>query len=179
MKLELGALALAAFALAASGCSKLDDDEARKLVRTYLARVIEAYRVSDAELAAPVASDREVRKLTGLIGVKRDGGMNLDAQLLEIQFEAIERRGQEVRITARERWRYRDLQIGTGKQVGEASTDTYRLVYELGRESGRWVVLKTEFVEPPVVGRKMAPVTMDARALHGIPAHGESEEPTK
>lgn len=177
MRQRLVPAGLAAFALAASGCGGLDDGAARKLVQAYLSRVIEAYRISDAELAAPVASDREVRKLTGLIGVKRDSDLNLDAQLLEIQFERIERPGKQVRVYTRERWRYRDLQIGTGKQVGEESTDSYRLCYVLGREGGRWVVEETSFVEPPVVGRKVIPMTTDARVLHGLPPKDAAEEP--
>jgi hypothetical protein len=157
-------------------CGRLGDEAARQLVRTYLARVAEAYRVSDAELAAAVASDREVRKLTGLIGVKRDSALNLDAQLLDLEFERLERRGGAVRVYTRERWHYRDLRIGTGEQVGEESTDRYHLCYTLAREKDRWVVDETAFVDPPVVGRKAVPITTDVRVLHGIPPKEGPEE---
>jgi hypothetical protein len=160
---------LAASALLAAGCQPLSDADAQKLVTMYLTRLVEAYRASDAEIAAPVVSDREALKLTGLVGVKRDANLNLDAELLEIAFGKISRKGKEVLVETRERWHYRDRQIGTGKQVGEESFDSYHLRYHLAREKDRWVVAELEFVDPPQVGRKSAPMTVDARVLHGLP----------
>lgn len=160
---------LAAAALAAAACHRPSDGDAEKLVRTYLTRLVEAYRASDADLTAPVVSDRQGRKLTGLIGVKRDADLNLDAQLLEIRFEGVARTGGAILVDTRERWQYRDLRIGTGQQVGEASTDSYRLRYRLAREKGRWVVDAIEFLEPPQVGRRAVTLPIDPRALHGLP----------
>jgi hypothetical protein len=163
-------VALAAVAaLVVSGCSRVSDADAEKLIRSYITRLTEAYRASDAEIAAPVVSDREAVKLTGLIGVKRDADLNLDAQLLEIRFERFERKGKEVLVETHERWHYRDLHIGSGKQVGEESTDAYHLRYHLAREKDRWVVDQVEFVDPPQVGRKAAPVAVDPRIMHGLP----------
>jgi hypothetical protein len=153
-----------------------EDEEAKQAVRAYLTRVIDAYRVSDAELTDPVASDREVRKLTGLIGVKRDSGVNLHAELLDLQFERVEKVKDGFSVSTREKWTYRDLAIGTGKQVGEGSTDSYRMVYKLERDKDRWVVGETAFSEEPVIGRKFAPVTTDVRTLHGLPPAGQDEE---
>ncbi len=162
------AAAAAVLALVA-GCRRPSDAEAREVVRTYVARVADAYRASDAELAAPAASDREAMKLTALIGVKRDAGVNLDARLVELAFGGVERKGGEVVVETRERWSYRDLRIGSGAQVGEASDDAYHLRYRLARERERWVVDRVEFVEPPQVGRRAAPLPVDPRALHGLP----------
>ena len=175
MSRRLRPLAAAAAALLVAGCGGLSDAEAEQLVRTYLTRIVEAYRASDAEIAAPVAGEKEALKLTGLIGVKRDGDLNLDAQLLEIRFERFERRGREVLVDTRERWHYRDLRIGTGKQVGEDSTDAYHLRYHLAREKDRWVVERLEFLERPDVGRKTAPMAIDTRVLHGLPPKEEAK----
>lgn len=163
----------AATALLATGCHRFSDAEAQKVVTTYLTRLVEAYRASDAEIAAPVVSEREALKLTGLIGVKRDANLNLDAELLDVAFEKIARKDAEVLVETRERWRYRDRQIGTGKQVGDESFDSYHLRYHLAREKERWVVDQLEFVDPPQVGRKTAPMTVDARVLHGLPPPDE------
>jgi hypothetical protein len=166
-----------ALALGAGGCRRFSDADAQKLVTTYITRLVEAYRASDAEITAPVVSDRQALKLTGLIGVKRDGNLNLDAQLLDLEFEGFERKGEQVLVETRERWRYRDLQIGTGKQVGDESTDAYHLRYHLAREKERWVVDQIEFVDPPQVGRKAAPMAMDPRVMHGLPPKDEEPRP--
>jgi hypothetical protein len=120
-----------------------------------------------------VVSDRQGLKLTGLIGVKRDADLNLDAQLLELRLVKVERKGKEVLVETRERWHYRDLQIGTGKQMGDESTDAYHLRYHLAREKDRWVVDQIDFVDPPQVGRKAAPMAIDTRVLHGLPPKEE------
>jgi hypothetical protein len=165
--LPLAAVASAALVLA--GCNRLSEADAEKLVRTYITRVTEAYRASDAEITAPVVSDRQALKLTGLIGVKRDANQNLHAQLLEVRFDGIQRKGKEVLVETHERWHYRDLEIGSGKQVGEDSTDAYHLRYHLAREKERWIVDQIEFVDPPQVGRKAAPLAVDPRVMHGLP----------
>jgi hypothetical protein len=160
---------LAACAALLAGCGGLPDADAEKLVRTYITRLTEAYRASDAEITAPVVSERHGLKLTGLIGVKRDGDLNLDAQLLELRFDRFSRQGKEVLVETHERWHYRDLKIGTGQQVGDDSTDAYHLRYHLAREKDRWVVDQIEFLEPPQVGRSAAPIAVDPRVLHGLP----------
>ena len=170
-----GNITAALVALAAAGCHRFSDADAQKLVTTYITRLVEAYRASDAEITAPVVSDRQALKLTGLIGVKRDADLNLDAELLDLKFERLERKGDAVLVETRERWHYRDRQIGTGKQVGEESTDAYHLRYHLAREKDRWVVDEIEFIDAPQVGRKSAPMALDPRVLHGLPPPGEGK----
>jgi hypothetical protein len=167
---------VAAGLVLAAGCSRgFSDQDAEKLVRTYIQRLIEAYRASDAQIADPVVSERQGLKLTGLVGVKRDADLNMEAQLLELKFLSFTREAGAVLVETEERWHYRDLQIGTGKQVGEESTDSYRLRYRLAQEKGRWVVDAIEFVTPPQVGRKTAPMAIDPRVLHGLPAKGAEQ----
>lgn len=169
------ALVAAGLVLAAA-CRGFSDADAEKLVRTYIQRLIEAYRASDAQVVDPVVSDRQGLKLTGLVGVKRDADLNMEAKLLEIEFLGTRRDGGAVLVETRERWHYRDLQIGTGQQVGEESTDAYHLRYRLAQEKGRWVVDQIEFASPPEVGRKAAPMTIDPRVLHGLPPKGAEEK---
>ena len=97
----------------AGGCGGMGDSDAERLVRTYLDRVAEAYRTSDEQVVEPLVGDEQGKKLLGLIGVKRDAGITLDAKLLEIRFEKIARVRaglalKEVWVDTRERWYYRD-----------------------------------------------------------------------
>lgn len=148
----------------AGGCARFSDADAVKLVRDYNNRVIEAHRRGDATLADAVVGPAEGKKLTGLIGVKTDQGVRLDARLLELRVLAIDRHGGEVVVHTEERWHYRDVKAGTGQQVGRDSTDHYFIDYSLGRPEGRWVVNGIVFARPPVVGRT---------DVLGVP-HGES-----
>jgi hypothetical protein len=174
--------ALVAAAGLASGCQQgaRGPEEARregeKAVRTYLDKMIEAYRVSDQEIVDPYVGEAHALRLLGLIGVKRDAGITLDATLIELVIEGAERQGEDLLVTTRERWHYRDRQIGTGKQVGEESTDAYHLRYRFRAEGGRLKLQETEFVDPPQVGRAAPRMELDARQAHGLPPR-EAEPP--
>jgi len=152
-------------------------DEARqegeKAVRTYLDKMIEAYRVSDEQVVDPYVGDEHALKLLGLIGVKRDAGITLDAQVIELHFEGAEWKGEDLLVTTRERWHYRDRKIGTGKQVGEESTDSYHLRYRFRREGGKLKLMETGFLDPPQVGRAAPKLELDSRQAHGLPSMEE------
>jgi hypothetical protein len=166
--LVAGALA-ALLGLTTVGCRSRDDATgARAAVQRYLDKTIEAYRVSDAALMDPYVNEQQGRKLTGLIGVKRDAGVYLDAMLLSIEYTLAERRGDRWVVETRERWAYRDRKIGSGQQVGDESLDSYQMRYTFSRDGRRWVLEDLEFTAPPVVGRKSAPIPVDARILHGV-----------
>lgn len=162
--------------LLATACRGGSREEARAAVRTYLDRLVEAYRTSDESLVDPLVSEQQALKLVGLIGVKRDTGIVLDARLLELRFTRTEREGDGWVVETEERWRYRDRRIGTGEQVGEESTDRYAMRYRLSRRDGRWILEDLSFAAEPVVGRSSAPVPTDVRVMHGLPA-GEAGAP--
>ena len=161
-------IALLAAALATS-CRGAGKEEAEQAVRTYVARLADAYRTSDASLVDPLVGDQQGLKLVGLIGVKRDAGVALDARLLDLQFLRTGRDGEQWVVETQERWYYKDRKIGTGEQVGEESTDSYALRYRFSRKDGRLVLEDLQFVGEPVVGRKAAPLPNDLRLLHGLP----------
>lgn len=165
----------AALLLAAACQGKADRVEAEQAVRTYVARIVDAYRTSDPSLMDPLVNEQQGLRLTGLIGVKRDAGVVLDARLLEIQFTRAERAGDRWVVETRESWYYRDRRIGTGEQVGQDSTDSYAMRYQFSRKQGRLVLEELEFAAPPQVGRKEAPMPVDPRILHGLA--GEPPQP--
>ncbi len=156
-------VALAALAT----CGRMSDGEAVKLVQSYNAHVIDAYRADDVRLIDPVVGPGEGKKLTGLIGVKLDMGIAMDARVLEFRVLGVERRKDEVVVRTEERWYYRDLKIGTGEQVGQDSTDHYFMRYNLRKPEGRWVVDAIAFEKPPEVGRTVAPEA-DVASMHGV-----------
>lgn len=158
----------------AAGCGHRDRRDGEQAVRVYLDKVIEAYRVSDEGIVDPYVGDEHALRLVGLIGVKRDAGLTLDARLLEISFERVERAGDRLSVFTRERWHYADRKIGTGAQVGQDSMDSYHNRYDLIRKGDRWVVEQITFVDPPVVGRKEAPMATDFRDMHGLPPKEEA-----
>ncbi len=159
------------------GCERgLPEDRAVRLVRAYNERLVEAYKVGDSSLVEKVSSPREAKKLGGLIGAKLDMGITLDSALLELEVLGVEQKAELTEVRTRERWTYLDRQIGTGKQVGEASTDLYEMLYQLRQIEGRWVVDEVRFAEPPIVGRKKAPSAMPASVAHGLAPPEEAPE---
>jgi cytochrome c biogenesis protein ResB len=138
----------------AAGCGKSAMDQAHQLVERYNQVVAEAYRRGDVRLIDPVVGPNEGKKLTGLIGVRLDLGLTLDSQLLSLEVTRAEQIKDELRVTTKERWRYRDRKIGTGEQVGEASLDSYEMLYVFKKTGAAWLVDEISFTSPPKVARK-------------------------
>ena len=166
---SMNRLVPAAGLLALAACGRLSDAKAEQVVRDYNARVIEAYRTADPQLAAGVVGAAELKKLTGLIGARQDADLVLDSELLAFEVLSVERADTEVHVLTRERWYYRDRHIGDGAQVGEESTDEYRMRYALVRAGNAWVVDRIEWAAPPKVGRARAPLGGELAADGGAP----------
>ncbi len=173
MRRRAGALVLLALALPA--CQKVSPAEAERLVERYNRAVAEAYRRGDITLVDGVVGPAEGKRLTGLIGVRLDMSMTLDADLLSLEVTGVEQIEGELRIRTQESWRYRDRRIGSGEQVGEESLDFYDMLYILRRLDGEWVVDETRFASPPQVGRTTTPWGADPRILHGVAAPQTTE----
>lgn len=136
------------------GCQNASDDEARNLIERYNAAVSEAYRRADFKLLDGVVGENEGRKITGLIGVRSDMGLTLDSRLLALDIVKVDRMGGEMLIQTREQWRYRDMKIGSARQIGPVSLDSYEMLYRLTRTNRVWLVDEIKFVSEPKVGRK-------------------------
>jgi hypothetical protein len=173
----VGATVAAAVLAACSGTS--GQDEARAAVKHYLAQVAVAYRTSDVSPVDPLVGDEVGRRLLGLIGVKRDMGVALDARLLELEFTGVRVEAELLVAETRERWYYADRKLGTGEQVGPDSIDAYAMRYRFSRQQGRVVLEDLEFIAEPVVGRRTGPVELDARVLHGLPAAAPPGHPAE
>ncbi|HLP77911.1 MAG TPA: hypothetical protein VK327_13445, partial [Candidatus Paceibacterota bacterium] len=149
-----------------SGCNRVSETQAKQLVERYNQIVSEAYRRGDVRLIDPVVGPNEGRKLTGLIGVRLDLGITLDSQLLSLDVTGVEQAKNELRVHTKERWSYRDLKIGSGRQVGDASQDSYEMIYMFTNVNKAWLVDEIRFAAPPQVGRTNTPWVADAAAAH-------------
>jgi hypothetical protein len=139
------------------------------LVERYNRIVSEAYRRGDVKLIAPVVGPKEGKKLTGLIGVRLDFGLTLDSHLLSLEVTGVEQSNSQMRVRTKERWRYRDLKVGTGEQVGEESLDSYEMLYIFTNINKAWLVDEIRFTTPPWVGRKQTPRIADRQAAPALP----------
>jgi hypothetical protein len=139
--------------LAFSGCGPSDSERARELVSRYNQMVSEAYRRGDVRLAEPIVGPEEYKKLTGLIGVRLDVGVTLDSHLDFLEVTAVEVAGDSMRVKTKENWTYRDRKIGSGEEVGEASKDSYEMLYIFKKINKAWLVDEISFASAPKVGR--------------------------
>lgn len=167
-------------ALALLACRSFPDSEAEKLVRTYNARLIEAFRTGDERVIDGLVGDEEGKKLLGLIGVKTDMGINLDSELTGFQLLKVDRPSTGVvEVLTEERWHYQNRAIGSGQIVGQPSDDHYFMRYFLARNGQSWVVAKVAFEKPPVVGRESAPNEAPAPVFHGMTTPAPAPQPGK
>ena len=159
------------------GCGRTSTREARALVARYNAVVSEAYRKGDIRLIDSVVglNTPDGQRLTGLIGVRIDMGLTLDAHLEALEVTGVEQVKDDLRVRTKERWRYRDLKADTGVQVGEASVDHYEMRYHFRKLKGIWLLEETQFIAPPQIGRKEVPWSMEAKDAHGMVAPPPTE----
>lgn len=159
-----------ALLLLSPACGRVSQQEARTLIQTYNDVVSEAYRQNDIQLIDKVVAPNCIagKNLTGLIGVRLDMGITLDAHLDDLQIVGVTRDKEELQIRTRERWSYQDLRVGTGERVGEPSVDHYELLYLLKKTGGAWLVTETKFTREPQVGRTVTPWQMDAKDAHAM-----------
>lgn len=160
-------------------CGRVSNREAKALVTRYNAVVCEAYRQNDIRLIDSVVGAKapDGTRLTGLIGVRMDMGLILDAKLETLEVTKVDQAPEDLRVGTREQWHYRDLKADTRQQVGQASTDRYEVLYHFKKEKGVWMVEDVQFTAPPQVGRQNTPWKMDVRDAHGLPSASPAPGP--
>jgi hypothetical protein len=153
-----------------TSCKQSSTDQARTLVERYNRVVCEAYHRGDAKPLDSVVGPKEGKKLAGLIGVRRDFGLTLDSHCLSLEVIGVERSKDVMRVRTKERWRYRDLRIGTGKPVGEESLDSCEMLYIFTNVNRAWLVDETRVTKLPRVGPSQTPGTTDRKTPPATPS---------
>lgn len=166
--------ALIGLALVLTGCERPAIQEARQLVERYNRVVSEAYRTGDVNRIDPVVGPNEGRKLTGLIGVRLDAGLRLESEMLSLRIVGAEKTGDTMRVRTKEQWKYRDVKVSSGEQVGEESLDSYEMLYVFERTGQAWLVDEIRFTSEPQVGRKLLPFPNGRLS----PSHGAAPGPS-
>ncbi len=152
----LGGWLAAAAVAATSGCGRWQlahDGEAA--VRAYNDAIIVAYRLNDPSGLERVAGEDEVRRLTALIDLKRNGRLALESEIQELAVLGVASPGPDrMTVATRERWRYWDRALQPGIPTGPVFVADLWMTWELGRARGDWKVLRgrterSEYLEPP------------------------------
>ena len=151
-----------------TSCKQSALQQARTLVERYNRVVSDAYRCGDAKLIGAVTGPKEGKRLTGLIRIRRDFNLTLDSRLLSLEVTGVEQSKAELRVRTNERWRYRDVRIGTGQQVGEGSLGSYEMLYIFTNINKAWLVDEIRFTKPPGAGRRQTLSTADQKAVSAI-----------
>lgn len=156
LRVALVALALAPALLA--GCSRelawADRTRGKDAVRRYLDASRAAYLANDPALLAPVATERELRKVIALIDLKRANGLVLDGTVESLEVQRVTRTEDgKLQVATRERWRYFDRPAAGGGPSGQVFVAVMELDYDLVLEGGAWKVAEvrgrsTEYLEP-------------------------------
>ena len=142
---EAGWLSLLLGAILLTSCKPASVEPGRSLVVRYNQAVAEAYRRGDGKLTDPVVGPRESKRLSSLLAVRRDFGLALDSRLLSLEVTSLKQSQTEMRVRTKERWRYRELRIGTGQPVGEASLGSYEILYIFTNINQAWRVDEVRF----------------------------------
>lgn len=153
-----------------TACKQSALEDARTLVDRYNQVVSEAYRLGDVTQIGSVVGPREGKKLSALIGVRRDFGLALDSHLLSLEVTGVERSKDAMRVRTNERWRYRDIRTGTGEQVGAESLDTCEILYTFTNINRAWLVDEIHVTKSPRVGPSQTPGTTDSKAASALPS---------
>jgi hypothetical protein len=153
-----------------TACKQSASEDARTLVDRYNRAVSEAYRSGDVTQIGSVVGPREGKKLSALIGVRRDFGLALDSHLVSLEVTGVERSKNTMRVRTNERWRYRDIRMGTGELASEESLDTCKILYIFTNINRAWLVEEIYVTKSPRVGPSQTPGTADSKAAPSIPS---------
>lgn len=134
-----------------SACKKEagpEEEEAIKVVIVkYDMALIETYRSLDVKALLKLASVREVSKNEALLVDLAKKKVYMESELLDIRFVEFKwksRKEADVRVS--ERWRWRQVNIETGKEVRPWVEEDYKLVYHMTKDNKMgWIVDSLRF----------------------------------
>jgi hypothetical protein len=163
-----GGLLVLGVAMAMASCRNVGGPlvpatEGPQLVERYHRALAEGFRQGNVDLVDPVVLPQQGRRLAALIGAARSAGVVLDPEILGLEVTAFSQVGGVLRIQTTERWRYRHRTVDSGDPVGDASEDSYELVYILKYDNTTWKVDQVDVLSTPDGVRKVPPWVADAQ----------------
>lgn len=95
-------------------------------VYSYLLWITYAYRIADSDVATMAFSPYEEVRVNSYVQLNKEQGRALDQTLTAIQFKAVRTQGPTATVGAHEEWRYRYIDMKTGRY----NTDEFQAIYE-------------------------------------------------
>lgn len=123
------------------------DRDPRTSVYSYLLWISFAYRVQNSEVATHTFSPYEEVRINSYVQYNKQQARAIDQQLMKLNFKGKpEAKEDTSTVAAAEQWKYRYIDVKTGKYKGpwlDASYDTtYTVIFD--KKRGVWLVDKVE-----------------------------------
>lgn len=115
----------------------------------YNAALIGMYRKLKISELNNVASKLEISKNNAILLSFLTDKIYMESDLIYIDFEKVEINPEDrAEVGSREKWRWRHLELNTGKEVKPWRVDEQRLIYHLIKDVKKgWIVDKVEIVQ--------------------------------
>jgi len=98
-------------------------------VYSYLTWISYAYRILDSDVASMAFSPFEEVRVNSYVELNRQQKRAIDQRLVGFEVKSAESKGSTATVAARETWRYRYIDISTGKYNGAVNEVTYDTTY--------------------------------------------------
>lgn len=120
---------------------KTEEEAIKEAIVKFDKALIDVYWKLDPKPLAGLVSEREMGKNADIIVGYINKKVYLESELHDIKFELFTKKEKyEVDVIAKEKWRWRHLEIGTGKEVKPWVWEEYTINYHMVKEKKRWVV---------------------------------------
>ena len=104
-----------------------------------------AYEVADSDVATMTFSADEEVRINSYVQLNREKQRRIQQRLLDFTPGAESVEGTAVLLSARERWEYRYLELGSARLVSPTYVLSYETTYTLvPRSGGGWIVDRVE-----------------------------------
>ncbi len=139
------AVTILLLALAAAACQRPNDppevQAARATVLRYNDRLPLAFRTGNQAVLGDVAEEAEAGRVGALVTELASRGQVMFARLLDLKIESAKMLGPNaVLVETAEAWTYEHRKLDDRDRPVEPARVTYRMSYQVSRESGAWRV---------------------------------------
>jgi len=114
--------------------------EPRTAVYSYLVWISFAYRTLNSAVASMTFTPFEEVRVDAYVQYNREQGRAIDQQILNYDVVNVITTPQTATVIAREDWKYRYIDISTGKYTGDWNDMSYDTTYTLVKEKSGWLV---------------------------------------